>query len=223
MLQSIANHLPFPMIQTGKDGLVVFVNKVAAEVFKELSSSRKDALRLNIFSAFPELKEEFISFIQGLPDGRDDVCELETKFSRNVYWGEAEWEVTCLRPPGQVAELIWIIRSVSGKEKETQFNTALAIVGTICHELSQPITTVIKSSRILAGTRPEDRERAEKFMRIISEQGDLLEEKYKKLQNITHLRLQNYLDTEIPDLNESTGNIKRKASLPDHSEDDKSK
>ena len=93
----------------------------------------------------------------------------------------------------------------------------------ICHELSQPITTVIKSSRILAGTRPEDRERAEKFMRIISEQGDLLEEKYKKLQNITHLRLQNYLDTQIPDLNESTGNIKRKASLPDHSEDDKSK
>jgi PAS domain-containing protein len=223
MLRSIVNHLPFPMIQTGKDGLVVFVNEAAAAALEELSPSRKDGSYLNIFFALPELKEEFIPFIQGLSHGRDDVCELETKFSRNVYWGESEWEVTCLRPPGQVAELIWIIRSVSARENEIQFNTALAIVGTICHELSQPITAVINSSRILSGIkpqdRPQDRERAEKFMRIISEQGDLLEEKFKKLQNITRVRLQKYLDTQILDLDESTGNMKPRISLPDHPDD----
>jgi hypothetical protein len=46
-----------------------------------------------------------------------------------------------------------------------------------------------------------------------------LEEKFKKLQNITHVRLQNYLDTQILDLDESTGNMKPRISLPDHPDD----
>ncbi|WP_028575848.1 PAS domain-containing protein [Desulfonatronovibrio hydrogenovorans] len=202
-LHSIVNHLPFPMVQTTLQGSVIFINKTALDFLGEMSGADPQDLPLNIFKVYPELENEFSSFLRGLAKEKDDLYHQERQHSKIIYREGSSLDVTCLSPPGQSSELIWIIRNVSHKERESQLNTALAMVGTISHELSQPLTAIINSSQLLSRTKPEDVERARRHQKIINEQGERLFGIYRKLQNITQVRMQKYLDTQILDLDES--------------------
>ncbi len=207
-LHSIVKHLPFPIIQTTRDGAVIFVNRAGEHLLRHMVDDESQELPGNIFFACPVIQEEFSSFLRNLSvDGSRDYNE-ERQLNKSVYWKESHLDVTCLNPPGQAHEVVWIIRNISLKEKESQLNTALAMVGTISHELSQPLTAIINSSQLLARTKPDDKERAARHLKIIDEQGERLFGIYKKLQNITQVRLQRYLDTQILDLEESAEDIR---------------
>ncbi len=201
-LHSIVNHLPFPVFQTRTDGTVLFINRAGIDLFREISDST--GLKENIFSMCPEIRDEFSHFIKTLSQDHDPSGNQERRLSRTVYWNNASWDVNCFNPAGQKHELVWIIRNISMKEKESQLSTALAMVGTICHEFSQPLTAIINSSQLLSRTKSSDQERIQRHLRIIDEQGERVFEIYRKLQNITQVRLQKYLDTQILDLEEST-------------------
>ncbi|WP_157493100.1 histidine kinase dimerization/phospho-acceptor domain-containing protein [Desulfonatronovibrio magnus] len=201
-LHSIVSHLPFPMIQSSSTGEVIFINRAGSEMLGHSQQEAQNASR-NLFQMRPEIIEEFSDFIRNLSLADNDSYIHERQHSKILFWDNVHWEVTCLSPPGQNLELIWIVRNVSDKEKESQLNTAIAMVGTICHELSQPLTAIINSSQLLARTKAEDVERSQRHQKIISEQGDRLFDIYRKLQNITQVRMQKYLDTQILDLDES--------------------
>lgn len=205
-LHSIVNHLPFPMIQSSLNGDIIFSNKAGAELLEQMTEQAQDTSS-NLFSVCPEIKGEFADYIRSLSFEEEERYNKENQLNKTVYQNGAHWDVTCLIPPGQSTELIWIVRNVSLKEKESQLSTALAMVGTICHELSQPLTAIINSSQLLARTKPEDADRAQRHQKIINEQGERLFGIYKKLQNITQVRLQRYLDTQILDLDESADEI----------------
>lgn len=202
-LHSIVSHLPFPMIQSSLKGDIIFSNKAGSELLEQMTEQEQDA-SLNLFSVCPEIKLEFSDFIRSLSFEEDSRYNKEKQLNKTVYQNGLHWDVTCLNPPGQSTELIWIVRNVSLKEKESQLNTALAMVGTICHELSQPLTAIINSSQLLSRTKPGDADRAQRHQKIINEQGERLFAMYRKLQNITQVRLQRYLDTQILDLDESS-------------------
>lgn len=207
-LHSIVKHLPFPIIQTTRDGAVIFANRAGEHLLRHMADEETQDMPGNVFFVCPVIQEEFSSFIRNLSvDGSADY-NAERQMNKSVYWKESHLDVTCLNPPGQTHEIVWIIRNISLKEKEAQLNTALAMVGTISHELSQPLTAIINSSQLLARTKPDDRERAARHQKIINEQGERLFGIYKKLQNITQVRLQRYLDTQILDLEESAEDIK---------------
>ena len=207
-LHSIVNHLPFPMVQTKLDGTIIFINRAGGDMLQNKTSSAEDGLSADLFSVCPEIREEFVGFIKTLSADYPEDYSAERQMNKTVFWQESHWDVTCINPPGQNQELVWIIRNVSLKEQESQLSTALAMVGTICHELSQPLTAIINSSQLLARTKPEDSERAERHQKIIEEQGERLFGIYKKLQNISQVRLQKYLDTQILDLEESSDDFR---------------
>ncbi len=205
-LQSIVNHLPFPILQTSMDGSIIFTNRAGRDMLNQMVGEHEQDLPGNILDFSPEIREEFSSFIKSLSAVKEIAYAQEKQLNKTVYWKDTNWDITCLNPPGQNHELIWIIRNISLREKESQLHTALAMIGTICHEFSQPLTAVINSSQLLARTKPEDTERAARHQKIIDVQGERLFDIYKKLQNITQVRLQRYLDTQILDLEESTEN-----------------
>ena len=207
-LHSIVNHLPFPMVQTKLDGTIIFINRAGGDMLQHKADDMMNDRSADLFAACPEIREEFDGFIKTLSADGPEAYSMERQLNKTVFWQESHWDVTCINPPGQNQELVWIIRNVSLKEKESQLSTALAMVGTICHELSQPLTAIINSSQLFARTNPEDSERAARHRRIIEEQGERLLGIYKKLQNISQVRLQKYLDTQILDLEESTDDFR---------------
>ncbi|OQX26425.1 MAG: hypothetical protein BWK80_10500 [Desulfobacteraceae bacterium IS3] len=89
--------------------------------------------------------------------------------------------------------------------EEEKLEGVLEMAGAICHELNQPMQSVMGFSQLLLDDIPEDHPKYE-YIRIIKEQIDKMGKITKKLMRITRYETLDYIeDTKIIDINRASG------------------
>jgi len=89
--------------------------------------------------------------------------------------------------------------------EEEKLEGVLEMAGAICHELNQPMQSVMGFSQLLLDDISEDNPKYE-YIKIIKEQIDKMGKITKKLMRITRYETLDYIeDTKIIDINRATG------------------
>ena len=202
ILQNILLKLPFPLIHTNLKGDIFFTNKAAQDTFLSLFKKKKTK---NLFRLVPEILAHVSDYLADFEIGGHLATELSQNFILEL--DSDQWDVTCIFIPdeqNQNTAIIWILRNITMEETQNRLNAALAMSGAISHELAQPLTAIVNSAQLLANTGAKNIERIKRHQKIITAESERIFKIYRKLQNLTQFKVQNYLDTQILNLEESS-------------------
>jgi PAS domain S-box-containing protein len=204
------------VVENASDALVIiqdehfiFVNKAFSLMtgyeIEELKKFRLDYL------AIKEHKEKLLLNYQATLRGENKhrLYPMKIKNKNNQI---LEIEVAPLAIPyqGRTAVLA-ILRDISSRKKaeelrleKEKLKAAIETAGAICHELNQPLQTVLGHTELILMESSSEKE-PDKRIVILNKEAQRMSQITKKLQNITSFETKHYLgDTQILDLGKSS-------------------
>ncbi|MDQ7031834.1 MAG: PAS domain S-box protein [Desulfonauticus sp.] len=182
----LLSKLPYPLVYTFQYGRIIYFNRPARILLGKVKKN-------NIFDVIDLTEKQKQSILQSLD--RDKTKTFNTSLNDN------ELEVTVM--PIIDKGVLWLFKNLTEIKSKQQLDLVLSLAGAISHELSQPLTTVVNATEVLAKTSLRDIKRLQRYQKIILEEGKKLFKVYNKLRNIEQLKFIPYLGgTKILDLND---------------------